>query len=68
MWEIIIMGEEVFVVNYSQDFSHLYAGQVNELKKKKNLRFINLAANKEWLILNHDYSDSFDVVMFCRVD
>ena len=41
---------------------------MKNIRGKKDLRFINLAANKDYLILNHDYSESFDVLVFCPMD
>jgi hypothetical protein len=69
MWEIIIKdSKKVHIINYSQDFSKLYEKQIETSRGKKNPQFINIAAHDKYLILNHEYLDRFDVIIFCSLD
>ena len=80
MWEILLAEEVVqeaqnpinegarwngasLVIEHPQFFD-LYKGFVKE-DRNEEFDFVNLAANKEYLILNHNNFEKFDVFTFC---
>lgn len=69
MWEIIMRDlSMVQIINYSQDFSNLYEKQIEINRGKRSPQFINLAASDKYLVMNHEYLDRFDVIIFCGLD